>query len=182
MENEIKLLLSKLLYVKLGLEKYEKELISFNIEEKNIVNENKITLSSKYFFLLNEINLDKLSADEYAYLNSTIPELDNLNLDKLNELNRFLDNKMYDLLLPETQLKYLYWGESDYNHMAPSDSIVLGLHYKLNIDEDEASIYTKQEIVTNIANKIQEESMKKHNIKVAVILYDNMKLTNARQL
>lgn len=182
MKNKIKLLLSRILYSKLGLEKYEAELINSNIEQKDIVNDPDASLSSKYFFLLNEINFDKLSADEYEYLSNSILNLENLDNNKLNELYEFLNNKMYDLLLPKTDLKYLYWGGSDINYMAPSDSIVFGLHYKLDMNDDQTLIYSKQEIVTDIANSIQNDAFKTQNMKVSVILYDNMKLMNARQL
>lgn len=182
METKLKLLLTKILYEKLELKKYEEKLVFSNIEPKTIVNEDNLPVVSKYFFLLNEINFKKLSQEDYTYLNNVILRLENLQKDELDVLYKFLNSKLYDLLLLETDLKYLYWGGTSFEYMAPADAIVFGLHYKVDIQEDEKNISLKQSIVTDIANNIQEEAIENKKIKVSVILYDNLKLTNARQL
>ncbi|MDD4113748.1 MAG: hypothetical protein PHC56_12080, partial [Herbinix sp.] len=100
--EKVKLILNEIIYVELGLQKIEEIFVNAEINNKTIINTENYKLCSKYFFLLNDVYLERLNESEQSLLKYY---LDNLNSDNLNvkqELYNFLSERKIKLLLPET--------------------------------------------------------------------------------
>ena len=172
--DSIKLLYTQLIYNDLGLKKIEEEIKIRGIKSKKIENNEKYFIPSQYFFLLNDVCFDRITDDEKLQLENYIIEVNKGNSSVHKGLYEFLKSNMLKLLLPETNERYLYYGEHDFQHMAPSDSVVLGFHY-MRFDEDytEENDLKNERLINEKLNYIQNKLGPKQHIKVAVMKYDN---------
>ena len=82
------------------------------------------------------------------------------------------------MLLPETTARYLFWP--DRSHAAPADYIVIAFH-TLDYKEGESDeIRSKRDdIVYKELNRIQDESVDKYGLKVAVLKYNELPIGGA---
>jgi hypothetical protein len=175
MREKMKVILNKIICDKLNLRVIEEDLANNGIKSKIIQNKKA---GSHFFFLMNDIYLDRLSVQELNYLQNSISQLDFSKLEINKEFYTFLISIIDKLLLPETTQKYLYWGKMDYDHMAPSDSIVLAFHYEKYGDEDDEKTENQEKIINNNINYIQEKLGPLNNLKVSVIVFDE--ITNVK--
>ena len=128
MEEKIKIILNKIIYDKLNLYEIEKKFDSNGIKRKITESENNNESMSNFFFIMNDVYLNRLTVQELEYITNSIKQLDFSKLQISKELCDFLLSIINKLLLPETSEKYLYWGNRNYEYMAPSVSIVLSFH------------------------------------------------------
>ena len=169
MENKYRRLFFKYFYDSLQLNKVEELFKKQGI--KKIINDklNNCFGISDYFYLLNEVNLNNLTEDEYKYLDN----IDINNCD-LNDLISYLIATYKKVLFPKTSDDYVYYGPMTYDYMAPSDAIVIGVRYdKYGFDSGDRltleQVDSNEEVLCDILNGVQEENYDK--IKVAFIRY-----------
>ncbi len=130
MEEKYRLLFFKYLYDLLDLKKIEDELKSRNVDcvnDENQMCEEEKTCSacSKYFYLLNEINLKRLSSEELDYLNQINEETPN------NDIQLFLEKTYQRVLLESSLNNKVYYGPfMNPRFEADSDSIAIGIKYE----------------------------------------------------
>ena len=68
MKEKVKILLNKIIYERLELNAIEHCISEAGVKPKEIVNDNNYDLTSKYFFLVNDVYLDRLNTDELQIL------------------------------------------------------------------------------------------------------------------
>lgn len=170
MENKYRRLFFKYFYDSLQLNKVEELFKKQGI--KKIINDklNNCFGISDYFYLLNEVNLNNLTEDEYKYL-------ENIDINKcdLNDLISYLISTYKKVLFPKTSDDYVYYGPMTYDYMAPSDSVAIGVRYdKYGFDSGDRlsleQVDSNEEVLCDTLNKIQMENYEK--IKVAFIRYN----------
>lgn len=166
MKDKIRLVLFDLIYNELGLKTIEDEFKEKNIPHKEVVGYEGLEPISQYFFLNNDVFMDRLSQEEIAFLNDGINSSDPA---KMDSVYTFLKQNKQRLLLPETNEPYLCWGPMSFEYMAPSDAIVLGFHTLEFTDE---SSEEKTNYIYDRLNYIQDRLAKDANMKVAVIIYN----------
>lgn len=169
MKDKIKIMLTKIIYDRLGLYEYELMLEQDNVMPKKINNPNNYMIASKYFFLLNDINFNHLTEEEKRSLENLI----NLNNDK--ELKKYLEQIMGKLLISDSSDEYINYsniiGPSNYQYLAPRDAITFALHY-INNGISEEEMTRKESLIVNIANILQDKVGPSHNVKLAILLFD----------
>ncbi len=176
MLDDIKLILNKIIYDELELNTVEEQLVKKGIRNKNIYNPDGKELASKYFFLLNDIHYDNLLDSEKR----TLEDLYNKSLkdDKQakEDLYNFLNQVKLKLLIPNSEVKYEYFGIRDFEHTAPTDAIVLGFHYiRYNRENfDDESDRNNEYYITDMVNNIQFNLAKNKSLKVAVLTFDEV--------
>lgn len=175
MEEKLKIILFKIIYNKLNLDKIEKTFLSNGVKYKNISNPNNDEIISKYFFLANELHLENLNSIQIDKLKYYVENSDLKNISM--DFHSFLNEILLDLLLPKTNKKYIKFDEEDFSKEAPSDAIILKFHY-IEFDYDEKDYNKVQDIVVDNLNYIQDYG-EKIGLKVAVIRY-NESLLNRR--
>jgi len=171
---DITMLYNQLICNELQLNKIDEEIKQKGIKPKQIENPDNYFIASNYFFLINHIYLDRLNEEEKIKLETCISEYKKGNKQYNQELYSFLKQNMLKLLLPETNERYMYYGGTGFEYMAPSDSIVLGFHY-IRFEEGfiEEQDEIKERFINDKLNYIQEQLGPNKNMKVAVIKYDN---------
>ena len=171
--NNYKYLFLKKIYNELNLNLIEKELDKQNIKPLDIVPDENYHIISHYFFLLNDINIQKLNNDQlqkfYYYFSKNINELSET---ELKEIYKFIDETYPLMLFKETNNNFVSYGGIDSANFCPKDAIALGLYYNAFGDYDDFELENK---LANIINYIQFELAKNINKKVAVQLtLDNL--------
>lgn len=174
MKEKVKILLNKIIYERLELNAIEHCIIEAGVKPKEIVNNNNYDLTSKYFFLVNDVYLDRLNTDELQILENLIGNIDFQNINLTEELIDFMNANIYKLLLPNTDEKYLSYYGTGYDYMAPSDSIVLGFHYIKYLDNNENDINKKEEVIYEKMNYIQSVLGPAKKLKVSVLIFDEL--------
>lgn len=165
------------IYRKLNLEDVENKLEKENIKKcdnKNI---------SKYFTLLNSGDIDAFTDDELRmfnyYFNLKIDEILS-DSDKYKEVINFIESTYQKYFFSNLEEKYIYYGTSTFEYMAPSDAITLGFYYKqfdFGIEDIDSYCLEIDEKICDIINYIQNDLAKKHNLKIAVIKYNEVALS-----
>lgn len=178
MKDKAKLLFSKIIYKKMELDIIEQEIINSNIKCKDVVNNDNYDIVSKYFFLMNDVNLNKLTEYEKFKLEDYISNIDFQNIVISSDLLNFLEEIMYKVLLPDTTEKYLSYYGTGYEYMAPSDSIVLGFHYIKYMNNDDYNIKLQNKIICEKMNYIQGVMGPSKQMKVSVLVFDESNLEN----
>ena len=110
MLDDIKLILNKIIYDELGLNTVEEQLVKKGIKNKNIYNPDGKELASKYFFLLNDIHYDNLLDGEKRTLEDLYNKSLKDNKQAKEDLYKFLNQVKLKLLIPNTKVKYEYFG------------------------------------------------------------------------
>lgn len=128
MNDELKLLLLKIIYGKLDLSVIEAEIKEKGILPKEIVNEDNLPLTSNYFFLKNDVILTRLSEEEKQQLENYYKEYKENNNKMSKDFESFLGQNMFKLLYPDTDEEDIYWEPGDSNYMTKNDVIVLAFH------------------------------------------------------
>lgn len=174
--DNYKYMFLKYIYEKLKLKEIEKQLIYENINSLNVMADDKYDIISKYFFLLNRIDIKNLSNEQlekfHKYFSKDIRKF---NEEETKEVIQFI-NETYPLMLfPDTTSKCVYYGPIDDNYICPRDAIALGLYYDAFGDYDDFELENK---LAPIINYIQFELAKNINCKVAVIPFNQMTLDN----
>ena len=127
MEEKLKIILFKIIYNKLNLDKIEKTFLSNGVKYKNISNPNNYEIVSKYFFLANELHLENLNSIQIDKLKYYVENSDLKNISM--DFHLFLNEILLDLLLPKTNKKYINFDKEDFSKEAPADAIILKFHY-----------------------------------------------------
>ncbi len=127
MEEKYRKVFFRYLFKILDLKNIEDYLISNGINyitsENNMCNEEKSCYAySKYFYLLNEINLLMLNNEEMMYLR-VMKSDDDLNERTIN----FINNTYKKVVFSDSTGKNKYYGAISENFMAKDNQIVLGL-------------------------------------------------------
>lgn len=127
MEEKYRKVFFKYLFKILDLKNIEKYLINNGINyitsENNMCDEEKKCYAySKYFYLLNEINLLMLNEEEMMYLKVISSDSD------LSERTiKFINNTYKKVLFSDSRGKNKYYGAISESFMAKDNQIVLGL-------------------------------------------------------
>ena len=157
--NKLQLDKVEALFEKQGIRKLE------NSEFNNELN------ASKYFYMLNKINIERLSNEEVQFLN-TISLADNEFNQKIEE---FLLKTYQKVLFSDNAQGYLYYGPESSAYVAPSKAIAIGVYYdkygfssgnRLTLEEVDAN----EDVLCNVLNDIQKNNYDK--IMVAFIRYN----------
>lgn len=175
MEEKYDYLFVKYLYDKLNLNESEKK-----FDEKGVLPYYSDLTENKFFCILNDGNLEKLSEDEkkklelFGLMNySDIMKNESLK----NELYSFLETTYKKFYFDESEeITYNYYGPTDFEYMAPSDAIVLGFDYRKTVPEKDGIPYDtlleeNDKTVCDELNHIQD-SAEGLGLKVAVIRRD----------
>ena len=182
MKEKYQLLLFKYLYQELNLQIVESLLIKnkfdFITSKNQMCDEEKLCYKySKYFYLLNKINIDELNQEEKNYLEKISID-DKIN----NETITFLNNTINKVLFKDAKGYNLYYGPHSKQYLSKDNVIVLGLKYdqfgfakgKLKKRQE---IENNDKIITNILSFIQNHT----KYPIQVILYNELyeKLSNS---
>lgn len=173
-EEKIKHQYMKILYEKLELYKIDDYFKANGVLPKEIVGDSN-QIISRYFFLFNNVNLNNLTSDELEkikmYFSFDLSKLDN---DKIYEINDFLLNNMFKILITKSDKKYIGYGDINPSNVVPSDAITFVCHFLRYNNNSE--LITK--IVYDKLNYIQDSLSKEKNIKLAVIPCDELRTIN----
>ncbi len=174
--DNYKYLFLKNLYETLNLKVIEQKLLSEKVKPLNIVSDDYYDIISHYFFLLNDVNIEKLNSEQvnkfYTLFSKKISDLSE---QELKEALKFIDDTYYLMLFPNTEEKYVYYGPMTDNYICPRDAIALGLYYDAFGDYDDFELENK---LADIVNYIQFDLSKKVNKRLAVILFNQLTLEN----
>ena len=176
--NEIdnyKYIFFKSLYTILGLSDIEKEISNQKNFPLEIVENDEYDVISNYFFLLNEININKLNEQELQqFYDIFSKKVKQMTEDDYKKAELFIKKTYQKLFFDNIDQKFVYYGPINMEYASPSDAITLGLYYDASNDDD----FEKENKLNEIINYIQFQVAKKVNIKVAVILYNQLTLDN----
>lgn len=181
MEYKYEYMFFKYLYKILDLKNLDDKLSKEKIKMIDENNSNKRI--SKYFALINKGNSSEFSEiekKEYEKLFSN--DLEEL-CKEINEevINNFIKKTYEKYFHLNIDFKYIYYGPTSFEYMAPSDSIVIGLNYeKYNIEDDdnfEEELSRQEEIVVKVLNYIQNDLAKENKIKLSAIAYNEIALS-----
>lgn len=175
MENILKMMLFEIIYNELNLNEIDKTLLAQHVPCKKMNNHGKYPILSRYFVLVNDVTLNRLTEEEKSTLINYMENINNPSVKK--QTYDFLRKNKLKLLLPETTEPYLYWGPTSFEYMAPSDAIVLGFHY-IEFDSETHSL-EKEEMIQKCLNNIQEERSESVGYKVSVIKYNEIDTTKS---
>ncbi len=176
MDEKYKILLFRYFYEKLNLSTYEDILKNNNIDyidRDDIASDKQVLYRkySKYFYLINEVDLYYLSSDENNYLSSL--DVDG-NID--SKIIDFINHTIDRTLFSNSQGKIIYYGPHSNTYMARDNQIVLGLMIdefgfaSENIKElDE--IEKQDRIIGEIMQKIEEKGIE---LNIKVIKYNEL--------
>lgn len=174
--DNYKYLFFKEIYKELNLNSIEKKMKNEKIKSLNVLFSEDYEPISNYFFLLNDVNIEKLTSEQlqefHYYFSKNINELTEQDL---NKVKAFI-NKTYPILLfPDVDNKYVYYGSISDEYISPRDAIAIGLYYDAFVDCEDFEIENK---LADIINYIQFDLAKKINKKIAVILFNQLTLEN----
>ena len=175
MEEKYRKLFFKYIYDLLNLQEYEEELVGANIEyidKENIMCAEEIICSkiSKYFYLLNEVDLSSLTDDEKAYLNIIHDDIVDENVIK------FLQDTYERVLLNHSPNSKTYYGPlMNPDFEADNDAVAIGIKYNAyglakGYKKEIEQIESEDKIVLDIMKRIEESS----KIKIKLIRYDEL--------
>ena len=178
MKDKYRIQFFKNLYDSLELGKYEEALKSGGVQPVSEAAQAKAMSSeeimcrqiSKYFYLLNDVNIEALTPEELKYLegiNSETPA---------SEVASFLKDTYGRVLFSQDDSDKVYYGPlKDPGYEADKDDIAIGLKYdcfglSYETIRSEDEIKAAEETAKNIAKQIQENSP----IKIRVITYNEL--------
>lgn len=174
--DNYKYLFFKELYKELNLTFIEEKLKDEKIKPLNVLPSEDYELISNYFFLLNDINIEKLNSEQlkefYYYFSKNIKELSE---QELEEAKKFINNTYSMLLFPNVEANYVYYGPTSDDYVSPKDAIAIGLYYDAFVDCEDFEVENK---LADIVNYIQFDLAKKSKKKVSVILFNQLTLEN----
>ena len=174
LEEKYRLLFFKYLCILIDINKYEMSLIDNGVEyinDKNIMCREELTCSkySKYFYLLNKVDITKLNVDELNYLQTY-----NADESITEDIIRFLESTYTRVLLSD--VGDIYYGPMmNDDFKAKSTDIVLGIKFDefglsrgilKDIDDSEKQSMEVSKIVELIENN--------NNIPIRVIKYNEL--------
>ena len=169
----------KYLYEILNLKECDNKLETSGIEPYD--KENMGNRISKYFALKNEGNNNEFSPEDKEkfnlYFSKELDEL--LNEPLYSEVRNFVARTFETYFFSNISEKYMYYGPSSYEYMAPTDAIVLGINYvKFDIENEnyDETINNQEDVIIEVATFIQEELAEKSNLKLAAIPYNEIAL------
>ena len=176
MEEKYRLLFFKYLYELLNLDKYEKELEDNKIDyikNKELMCDEEIICSivSKYFYLLNEVDLIGLTEEEKNTLNS----IDANNLD--DTAKSFLEHSYNKVLLNSSSSEDIYYGPfMNQNFKAKNDEIALGIKFDEfgfvnGVLKKIEEIDRNDSIISDLIDRIEKSS---NNHKLRIIKYNEI--------
>ncbi len=169
MIDSYRLLLFKYLYEKLNLKEFENNIeknnINYIINEKLMCGEEKICYHyAKYFYLLNDININELNQEELKYLSDLNKEA---NID--NKISKFLETTYKKVLFSNQDSLEKYYGPINETYHVKGNYIVLGLKFEeygfvSRVIKKRKEIENINLIIDNIIKKIEDN--KNYNVKV----------------
>lgn len=172
--NNYKYMFFKKLYDSLNLKEMEQRLENENIRSLNVISSDKYEPISNYFFLLNEVNIERLSQEQlqdfHLYFSK---DINMLTKEEEKKINGFIDETYSIVLFPDVDSKYVYYGPINDNYISPKDAITIGLYYNVFGDYDDFEVENK---LADIINYIQFDLAKKINKKVSVIPFNQITL------
>lgn len=170
MEKELMIILNNLIYEKLNLKEVEDRIYQYGIIGKEMVNDDRIKLKSKYLFLINRLYLNDLSESEKKELFDNVQKYDDSASEELvNYFAKIIDKVLFN---PNDE-PYVYYGPHILGNEVPSDSIVLSLHY-LKYGQEEAQMDANEDFIIEIANEVQFVNGPASGYKVAVVIRDEL--------
>ena len=179
LEEKIKYQYMKILYQWLELNKVEKYLKDKGIKFKNIIDPDNLKISD-YFFLQNDINLNRLTKEELQELENYFKmDIKDINSNKnvlYNQMNQFLIKNIYKILLPEPKDRTLEAEFMDLYSYVPDDSICFNCHF-IRFDKSYKDCFVSFNTVVDTINYIEDQLAKKKNMKLTVIPVDETTYT-----
>ena len=167
----------KYIYEKLELKKLEEKLLNKGIKIYDSGHANERI--SKYFSLLNKGNSKYFDAKTnetfLEYFNKELSEI--LNSDNYDEIIKFVESTYKTYFFSNIKDNYVYYGPANFEYMAPSDSIAIGLNYvKYDNEGSEEDSLDSEVFVVDMLNYIQTDLSKEKNMKLAAISYNEVTL------
>lgn len=187
--NTYRTLLTKFIIKKFNLKFFESRIEKSNLKFLT-VDENKMDVYQyfscnelKYFYLRNNVNINRLNSEEKAFLNEIISS----NNDELDEKAiQFIENTykkvIYEGKSDDDRGHIIMYGPDSKHFMAPNDALVLGMRYDMfNLnglnDEQWKDLYFKQiEFLNHMLKKMQEELNEISDISVNIIQYTDFSI------
>ena len=175
MIEKYRLLFFRYLYEKLKLNEIEKKLednkIEYITDEKLMCQEEILCKKySKYFYLLNKIDLSFIKKEEIEYL-----KLLDQNAVIDNDIINFLERTYVNAFFHNSRKKINYYGIPNDSYFVDGDCLILGLKYD-ELGFATGRLKTKKEIEKNdeIINDITKEIETNQMFKVKVIRYNEL--------
>lgn len=179
-------LLNQYLIKKLNLKEYDTILANWKINFP-VIQENNMDiyqyLSSgllKYFYLRNNIYIERLSKEDTDYLYN-IYNTKNLNLDE--EKEKFIERTYLNIILEEpNQINhYINYGPDNSNYFKPTNAIIIGFRFdeylNHNIKTWPETHYEQLEIVNNLLEIVKYDINKLNlSIPVCIIKYNDFSI------
>lgn len=174
MEDKYEYMFFKYIYEKLNLKDLDDRLSNEKVrlyDPKNV--DERI---SPYFGLLNRGSFESFTKEEMDKSNELFShEYEELLTEPLkSELSSFFEKTYKKYYFDNVKDKYVYYGPAEIKFLAPSDAIALSINYTRFDNEDE--MFRREEVITEIANYIQEDLADKSNMKLAAVIYDEFSL------
>lgn len=174
--DNYKYLFFKKLYEELDLKSIEANLEKENIKSLNVVDSEYYKIISKYFFILNDVNINFLTQEDLQTFNLYFSkDIYSLKEEELNEIYQFIEKTYSMVLFPNIDSKFVYYGPITDDYICPKDSVVIGLFYDIFSSEEPLTIQNK---LADIVNYIQFEQSKKSNKNISVLLFNQLTLQN----
>lgn len=175
MEDKYRILFFRYLYDKLDLKDKEDYLEKMNIEyisnEKWMCEEERVCFKySKYFYLLNKVNILKLNKSEVEFLKKV-----NVNSELNDALIKFLEATYKRVLFSDIVNQYIYYGPHSDSYKAKNNEIVLGIKrdefgFSFGKIKERSIIEEKNRILDEVVNNIEKTS----NMNVRIIKYNEI--------
>lgn len=174
--DNYKYLFFKEMYEQLNLKYIEEKLTYEKINSLNIQPNENYQIISHYFFLLNEVNTEKLTTEQLQkFQNYFSKKINLLTEEELKEIKKFINETYHLVLFPNIEDTYIYYGPINDNYICPRDAIAIGLYYDVFTIGDD---FETQNKLSKIINYIQFDLAKKINKKVSVLLFNQLNLQN----
>lgn len=179
-------LFTKYIIDKLELNKYDEELANSNLNFKP-VDEEKMDIYQyfsknelKFFYIRNNIYIDKLNEKEIEFL---INETNNNTIEENEKVKQFIECTYKKVIFEDVGKdgkKYItFYGPNSRNYTARNDSLVIGMRYdefysnELN-DKDWDELHIKQmRYLPEVFNKLILEQRDKVSIPIEVLQYND---------
>ena len=174
LEEKMKYQYMKILYQWLELDKVEKYLKEHGVLSIQMDDPDNLKIGD-YFFLQNDINLNKLSKEELQELkNYFTMNIKDINSNKnllYNQMNNFLIKNIYKILLPEEKKESHKIAHFDFYNYVPDNSICFYCNF-IRFDKSYKDNLIIFNTVIDVINYMKNDLSKKKNIKLAAIPVD----------
>ena len=171
MKKILKYLSNKVIYEELNLKEIEKKLLDAKIIPKRITSVDGLAIISNYFFLWNDVNIDRLNLFEKDKLINLYKDYIDSGKKEDKDLCLFLKERLYKLLLPNSDEDYPMEVLVRKSQKIENDSIILMCHF-VQFDNDYPMTNQQYAIMHDLLEKVEQDSISK-GLKVKIVEFND---------